>query len=319
MKYNLIIIYIIIFIIVTYLIYQLLKTSREPMDGYSVTVENSSGLSNFLNMFSKKDPPVEIDIDNTRTRKELTILPKGTTNIKPPYGSNGENEDELTYESIDELPDKFKVKSKEIKPKSKSRIVKSPEYCAFNYGTKDKNMLLVCPEDTPYCNGYSYDRKQWGSCSYKPTTIPKTIPNGEVWSSRNEQDINHEAYCHCVNTENTKGISLCKNPPLVVKNKMTFSDCTKQCKRLNMHMISTESEMKTAATTGCNKDSETWVDETYLNKLNKKTPQTAEEARKILEAKKKAKEQAEAEAEAKRKEEEALEAKRIADMKAEQK
>ena len=319
MKYNLIIIYIIIFIIVTYLIYQLLKTSREPMDGYSVTVENSSGLSNFLNMFSKKDPPVEIDIDNTRTRKELTILPKGTTNIKPPYGSNGENEDELTYESIDELPDKFKVKSKEIKPKSKSRIVKSPEYCAFNYGTKDKNMLLVCPEDTPYCNGYSYDRKQWGSCSYKPTTIPKTIPNGEVWSSRNEQDINHEAYCHCVNTENTKGISLCKNPPLVVKNKMTFSDCTKQCKRLNMHMISTESEMKTAATTGCNKDSETWVDETYLNKLNKKTPQTAEEARKILEAKKKAKEQAEAEAEAKRKEEEALEAKRIADMKAEEK
>merc|ERR1712070_149333 len=117
-------------------------------------------------MFSKKDPPVEIDIDNTRTRKELTILPKGTTKIKPPYGSNGENEDELTYESIDELPDKFKVK----------------------------------PKETPYCNGYSYDRKQWGSCSYKPTTIPKTIPNGEVWSSRNEQDINHEAYCHCVNT-----------------------------------------------------------------------------------------------------------------------
>ena len=225
MKFQFIVIYITIITIISYLIYNLIEKHREPMDGYGITVEKSSGLNNFLDMFSKKEQPVEIEIDNTKTQKEITVISEENTIIKPPYGSKGENENELTYNSIEQLPDALKIQPDELRPNKKSTIKKAPEYCAYNYGAKGKDTLLVCPEDIPYCNGYDYDQSQWGSCSYKPTTIPKTIPNGEVWTQRNEQDSNHEAYCHCVNPENTNGISLCENPPLVDKNKMTFSDC----------------------------------------------------------------------------------------------
>jgi len=132
------------------------------MDGYGVTVENSSGLRNFLSMFSKKDSPVEIDINNTHRRREIIIKPRKDIIVTDPI--------KPTEEESDEEP---------ISPEQESTlkpfIIKAPQYCAYSFDVKGQDILLTCPENLPLCNGYNIETNELGSCAAKPTVIPKTI------------------------------------------------------------------------------------------------------------------------------------------------
>lgn len=293
MKYKSIIIYVTIFIIATCLIYQFIKNNREPMDGYGVTVENSSGLSNFLNMFSKKDPPVEIDVNNTRTRREFIIQPHENVIVKPPFKfmEEGSNEEPVFEMPPELLPDPIEPEIVKPPPTPKPTIQKSPEYCAYNFGVKGKDMLLTCPENLPLCNGYSFEDNKLGGCGPKPTVIPKSIPKGATWTIPEEKDVNYKAYCRCVNEDSTKGVSICnsgcgdpnkvcnktfgchdsikgcdkdkctcKPYEVLIENKMTFNECEKQCKRIDMRMIGDSTDVNTANSTGCGiNSSEMWV------------------------------------------------------------
>jgi len=292
MKYKSIIIYIAIFIIATCLIYQFKKKNREPMDGYGVTVKNSSGLSNFLNMFSKKESPIEIDIHNTKTQKEVSVIPNKQVIVTPPFKEIGEGSDKKPVFIIPDelLPDPIEPELVKPQPAPKPTIKKSPEFCAYNFGVENKNFLLTCPENLPLCNGYNIETNELGSCGPKPTVIPKTIPEGGTWTIPEEKDVNHQAYCRCVNEDSTKGLSICNsgcgNPDKVcdntfgcdknnkacdknkctckpyelVENKMTFNDCAKQCKRIDMKMVTNMTDIKTANDTGCNINGyEMWV------------------------------------------------------------
>jgi hypothetical protein len=149
------------FILTVYFTYDFIRHEKEPMDNYSLKVDNSTGLFYFLDLFRANKKPVEIDITNTKTQQHITEIKGEKTVLKPPKSTL----DKFYGSGDDIIIDGNRLMYPAPGPDPIVKIV--PEYCAYDYGTKGKNITLVCPEELPVCNGYKYDEINWGKCGPK--------------------------------------------------------------------------------------------------------------------------------------------------------
>jgi hypothetical protein len=108
---------------------------RENMNVFHLNVEHPSGLLNLFDIFRDKPKNVEIEIDNTKTQQHIMSIP-----------------DNSKKNSSNELKNDI------------SLVRKAPNYCRYDFGSDNENILEICSEDKPKCDGYNFAENNWGKC-----------------------------------------------------------------------------------------------------------------------------------------------------------
>ena len=122
-------------VILGYLIYYLGYKYRENMKVGQLKVDEPSGLFNMIDIFRHKPRNVEIEIDNTKTQQHIISIPDNSAKVLPTTLKNDVSSDRQV-----------------------------PDYCKYNFGTVNQNLLEICREDKPICDGYEFIEGSWGKC-----------------------------------------------------------------------------------------------------------------------------------------------------------
>jgi hypothetical protein len=118
-----------------FIVYYLGYKYRENMNVFHLNVDEPSGLLNLFDIFRDKPKNVEIEIDNTKTQQHIISIPNNSKNSS----------------------------SSEIK-NDVNQLRQAPNYCRYDFGSDNENILEICLEDKPKCDGYNFAENNWGKC-----------------------------------------------------------------------------------------------------------------------------------------------------------
>jgi len=118
-----------------FILYYLGYKYRENMNVFHLNVDHPSGLLNLFDIFRDKPKNVEIEIDNTKTQQHIISIPDNSKKI-----STNEIKNDVNF------------------------VRRAPNYCRYNYGSDNENILEICTEDKPKCDGYNFAENNWGKC-----------------------------------------------------------------------------------------------------------------------------------------------------------
>ena len=62
------------------------------------------------------------------------------------------------------IPDNSKNSSSSEIKNDVNQVRQAPNYCRYDFGSDNENILEICLEDKPKCDGYNFAENNWGKC-----------------------------------------------------------------------------------------------------------------------------------------------------------